>query len=101
MSQLFSSPNIIIYILLIYLAVISIVAIVVTVLDKLRAKRHGWRVKESTLLIISALGGSAAMYITMLMIRHKTRKPKFMLGIPVIMLVQAGLAILIWRLINA
>ena len=37
------------------------------------------------------LGGSAAMFVTMLIIRHKTKHPKFMIGIPVIMAVQAAL----------
>ncbi len=101
MIQFFSSPNILLTILLIYLALISIVAIFVTVFDKLRAKHHGWRVRESTLLIISLLGGSAAMYLTMLIISHKTRKAKFMVGIPVIMLVQIAAAIIIWRIIHA
>ena len=68
----------------IYLAVINLFAIIITVADKRRAARHKWRVSESALLIVSALGGAVGMYITMLLIRHKTRKLKFMLGIPVI-----------------
>jgi uncharacterized membrane protein YsdA (DUF1294 family) len=39
-------------------------------------------------LIISALGGSAAMLLTMFLIRHKTRHAKFMIGIPVILTLQ-------------
>ena len=42
-----------------------------------------------SLLLLSALGGSVAMYVTMLMIRHKTRHSKFMIGIPIIILFQA------------
>lgn len=78
----------IIFVLLCYLALISLVSIVVTIADKLKAIRHSWRVKERTLLILSALGGGIAMYITMLIIRHKTRKLKFMLGIPLIIIAQ-------------
>ena len=73
-----------------YLAAISLVAIVLTVYDKNAARKNAWRVKERTLLIVSALGGSAAMLMTMLAVRHKTRRAKFMVGIPLIMLIQIG-----------
>ena len=78
--------------LYIYLAVINIIAVAVTVHDKLSAKRGARRVRERTLMLIAALGGSPGMYITMLIIRHKTRKPKFMLGIPAIFIVECVLA---------
>ena len=73
----------------IYLAVISIIAVVVTCYDKIAAtKRPKHRTPEATLLFISVLGGSVAMDITMQVIRHKTKHAKFMIGIPVIMLLQ-------------
>lgn len=83
------NTNIAITILIYYFAVVSLISILVTVIDKYKAIHHKWRIKESTLLVLSALGGSAAMYVTMLTIRHKTKKLKFMLGIPLIMLAQA------------
>ena len=86
---------------LIYLAAVSLFAVIITVSDKIRAMRGGWRVRESTLLIVSALGGSIAMLLTMLLIRHKTRKPKFMLGIPLIIILQIAAAVLVWRLFYA
>lgn len=78
----------------IWLCVISLIAIGITVADKIKAKRNRWRVPEATLLMISALGGSAAMYLTMLTIRHKTRHIKFMLGIPLILVFQ--IVVVIW-----
>lgn len=74
-----------------YIALISLVAIIITIADKSKAKAHKYRIPEATLLIVSALGGSVAMFITMLIIRHKTKHVKFMLGIPVIMVFQAVL----------
>ena len=71
-----------------YLALISVVAVIVTVADKVKAKAGAWRVKESTLLLLSAIGGSVAMFITMQVIRHKTKHAKFMVGIPLIIAVQ-------------
>ena len=71
-----------------YIAIISIVAIIVTVKDKICAKLDKSRTPEKTLLLISALGGSLAMLLTMLLIRHKTRHMKFMIGIPVMLALQ-------------
>ena len=73
-----------------YFCLISLIAATVTVIDKLRAPDPSKRrVPENTLLLLAALGGSVAMYITMLMIRHKTRHSKFMIGIPIIVVFQA------------
>ncbi len=79
---------------IIYLCIISLVAIFVTISDKRRARLKKYRISEKTLLIISALGGSLAMYITMLAIRHKTKHIKFMAGIPLIMVLQA--VVILW-----
>ena len=77
-----------------YIALISIISIVVCIYDKIAAKRNPkHRTREATLLLLSALGGSVAMFITMLLIRHKTKHIKFMVGIPLIMLIQAAIAI--------
>lgn len=82
-------------ILYIYLIIINIVAVFVTIHDKYAARKGNWRVKENTLLLIAALGGSPAMYLIMLLIRHKTRKAKFMLGIPLIFLLEIGIIYLV------
>ena len=72
-----------------YFLGISFIAVVVTCYDKWAAtKRPKHRTRESTLLWLSAFGGSVAMYLTMLTIRHKTKHMKFMLGIPGIILAQ-------------
>ncbi len=78
----------------VYLGVISLVAVIVTCYDKIAARhnpRH--RTPEATLLFISALGGSLAMFITMQLIRHKTLHKKFMIGIPVIFFIQVALVV--------
>lgn len=75
-----------------YLLLINIIAAIITAMDKSKAQRGRWRIKESTLLLLSALGGSIGMYLTMRIIHHKTRKLKFMLGIPVIFFLEAAAA---------
>lgn len=77
----------------IYLAVISLISFFLTLHDKRAAKRRAWRVKEQTLLFVAALGGSVAMLLTMLAIRHKTKHAKFMVGIPVMILLQIAAVI--------
>lgn len=84
---------------LIYFAAVSIISAVVCVADKRRAVKGKWRVKESTLFLLCALGGSAAMYITMRLIRHKTLHKRFMIGIPLIIAVQIALSVLIFRVL--
>ncbi len=74
-----------------YFAAISLISVIVTVYDKKAAKIGKRRIRESTLLLLSLLGGSLAMYITMKKIRHKTKHKKFMIGIPVIMIIQIAL----------
>ena len=83
----------------VYILAISLVAVVVTAWDKHAAKAGIRRVPEATLLWIAAFGGSVAMLGTMTLIRHKTRKPKFMVGIPLIMVLQvlAIGGILLWQ----
>lgn len=80
--------------LLIYIAVLSLLAVLYTAADKRRAQTHRWRVPEATLWGVAALGGAAAMWLTMQAIRHKTRHRSFMVGLPLLALLQ--LALLVW-----
>lgn len=81
----------------VYLAIISLIAVVITCYDKIAAKKMPQsRTPEATLLFISILGGSVAMFITMKIIRHKTKHKKFMIGIPVIIILQLAAAAAIW-----
>lgn len=66
-----------------YLIIISAIGIFMTVKDKIAAKSGKWRVPENTLMLIGLLGAALPMFITMLIIRHKTKHLKFMLGLPI------------------
>lgn len=71
-----------------YIVIVSIISVIVTAKDKIRAINSGRRTPEATLLLLSALGGSVMMLIMMLLIRHKTKHKKFMIGIPIIIILQ-------------
>lgn len=83
--------------LYLYIGLISLTAVILTAADKRAAIQHRPRVPEKTLLWIAVLGGSLAMYITMKLVRHKTKKTKFRIGIPLILLTQVVLLYFIWR----
>ena len=76
-----------------YIAVVSLISIIVCIYDKKISKRNDVRLRipEKTLFIWSAVGGSLAMFITMQLIRHKTKHVSFMVGIPVIFILQVAL----------
>lgn len=82
-------------IFLIYLAAVSIISCLVCCYDKLMAKWGKRRISENALMWLSVLGGAAVMYITMCIIRHKTKHNKFMVGLPIIILLQTAIVLLI------
>ena len=74
--------------ILIFLAVINILSVIFCLLDKYYAVNNKWRIPEKTLFLLSLLGGAMGMYVTMCLIRHKTRHKRFMIGFPLIIIAQ-------------
>ena len=91
--------NIIPVILWIYIGVISIVGFILPAVDKIKAQQGKWRISEKTLFIVSLLGGSFAMYLSMRIFRHKTKHKRFMIGIPVIIILQIAVVFAVWYFI--
>ena len=91
--------NLALSIFLAYIAIISLISVIVCIYDKKISKKNRveLRTPEKNLMLLSALGGSVAMFITMQIIRHKTKHVKFMLGIPLIIIVQAVIVFLLFR----
>ena len=65
------------------MGIISALAVILTIYDKAAAKSGLWRIPEKVLMLIGFLGGATAMYAVMQLIRHKTKHKKFMIGLPV------------------
>lgn len=74
-------------ILIWYLSVINFTTWAAYGLDKGRAKSGKWRIPERTLLLLTLIGGSLGALAGMIMFRHKTRKPKFFISVPVMFVV--------------
>jgi len=69
--------------LILYLVVVNILAFFTYFIDKKKAEKGKWRIKESTLLIFSFIGGGLGSLLAMRIIRHKTQKFKFKIGVPI------------------
>lgn len=67
---------------LVYYVLLAAVSVVFTVKDKSAAVQNKWRVSEKTLMLLGLMGGALPIYVTMKVIRHKTKHLKFMLGLP-------------------
>lgn len=76
---------------IIYLLIINVVTFLLYGFDKWRAKRDKWRVPEKTLLLMAAIGGSIGAFAGMQVFRHKTKHLKFVIGVPVIFILQVAL----------
>ncbi len=72
----------------IYLLAVNALGLIIMHYDKYLAKNDMWRIPEKTLLGIAAAGGSVGCILGMYSARHKTRKPIFTIGLPVILIIQ-------------
>ncbi len=82
---------------IIYLIIINIIAFLAMYIDKKRAKMGKWRIKEHTLFILALIGGSVGAIIGMYTFRHKTKKARFFVGFPVILIVEVLLGFMIYN----
>ena len=76
-----------------YLAVANLIGLLLLWADKRRASHNLWRISEMTLFMPAILGGTPGCLIGMYLFRHKTRHPKFTIGMPLLLLLQAGLVL--------
>ena len=75
-----------------YLIGINVLTFLLYGIDKWRAQRDRWRIPEDTLIWLAIVGGSIGALLGMYLFRHKTKRRKFTIGIPVILAVQLVLA---------
>lgn len=71
-------------IIIIYLVIVNVLTFVIYGIDKNKAKHHKWRIPEHTLIMLAVLGGGIGALCGMRIFHHKTKKPKFFIGVPII-----------------
>lgn len=76
--------------------ILNLVSFAAYGIDKYKAKHNNWRIPESTLIMFAAIGGSVGALLGMKIFHHKTRHPKFYIGVPVILIIQIVLIILLY-----
>lgn len=85
------------HLVLLYLIIINAAGFLLMLTDKRKARRGAWRIPEATLMWVAVAGGSIGSLFGMYFFRHKTRHLKFVLGIPLILFVQAALVVWLVR----
>ncbi len=83
--------------MIIYGILVNVIAFLLYGIDKWNARKGLRRIPEKTLLGIAAVGGSVGAYAGMQLFRHKIRKPKFSIGVPIIFVIQIGILLYIYR----
>lgn len=73
--------------ILIFLLFINLLAFIAYGIDKRKARKGQWRIPESTLLALAAIGGSVGAWVGMKVWHHKTLHPKFKYGVPAIFVI--------------
>ena len=76
-----------------YLLLVNLAGFLLMGLDKRRARRGAWRISEKALFLPAVLGGSLGSIVGMRTFRHKTKHWYFVVGMPLILVCQAALAI--------
>lgn len=75
-----------------YVMIVNFISFLFFGWDKSKAEKGSFRISERTLMFLAILGGSIGALAGMYTFRHKTRKLKFRIGIPVILILQIMLA---------
>lgn len=84
---------IIYYIVVLYFIIINIIGFVIMGIDKRKAIKKRWRIRESTLFLIAFVGGSIGAILGMRIFHHKTKHWYFVYGIPLILLIQIAVGV--------
>jgi uncharacterized membrane protein YsdA (DUF1294 family) len=74
--------------IILYFIIINLIGIGAMALDKYKAQKGKWRISEKTLFVITLLGGGIGTLFGMYKFRHKTKKMYFVIGFPVILIIE-------------
>lgn len=80
-----------------YFIGINLIGFALMGIDKYKARKRAFRIPEATLFIVALIGGSAGSLAGMYLFRHKTRHPRFVFGMPFILLLQIALVFAVMK----
>ena len=83
--------------ILLYLLIVNALGFLLMLVDKRKAQKNLWRIPESTLFLIAAIGGSIGSIVGMYNFRHKTKHWQFVIGMPAILILQLALVYLLLK----
>lgn len=86
--------------LMYYLLTVNAAGFLLMLIDKEKARKNRWRIRESVLLGTAAIGGSIGVFAGMQVFRHKTLHKRFSIGVPAMMTAQVALALYILYLLK-
>lgn len=89
MQDIFSIQNI-----MLYLITINLIGFAIMFIDKQKAKKGKWRIPENTIFVITAIGGGIGTIAGMYKFRHKTKKLRFTIGLPFLLILD--ILLIIW-----
>jgi len=81
-----------------YLIVVNCLGFLAMLIDKNKARKHAYRIPESTLFLLCIIGGSIGSILGMHIFHHKTRHWYFLYGMPAILVIQIILLVLLFVL---
>lgn len=76
---------------ILYILIANLFGFSIMLLDKYKAKKNKWRIKEKSFFITAILGGASGILLGMTMARHKTQHKSFYIGIPILYLLNMAL----------
>ncbi|MCL2050808.1 MAG: DUF1294 domain-containing protein [Lachnospiraceae bacterium] len=80
--------NDVLYYIFSYFMLINLAGFLLMGLDKIKAKKRGFRIPEATLFVAAIFGGSIGTWIGIYLFRHKTQHWYFVYGLPIILTLQ-------------
>lgn len=86
--------------LILWILVMSVLAFVCYGVDKKRAVKHAWRIRESTLLMLAFAGGAPGAYLGMKVFHHKTKHLKFRILVPLALILWIVIAVMTYETIK-
>lgn len=81
----------------VYFILMNILGFASMGIDKWKAKHNKYRISERTLFLLAIFGGSIGSIAGMNFFRHKTKHTYFVIGMPLICVIQIAVAVFLYK----